>query len=255
MIIVPYLMGGLGNQLFQVASAYRLSVLTGNNLYLSYNHRAYNPHSDKDYLRSIFKGFNREHVNIPLLRIDEGPKLQLFDVEKFIKIARHNNVILFGYYQNWKLIPDNFKDYLNFENPELLKKYPDIQERCFIHVRGGDYVNHKLHDVGLKDYYVRCIQDVKKTIDKFAVFTNDIDYCKRQDFLRDIDYIVIEENELDTLYLMTQCAGCIVPNSTFSWWGAFLNRNRPIYLPSKWFNDLEYNISGYFFPGSIVVSI
>lgn len=87
------------------------------------------------------------------------------------------------------------------------------------------------------------------------MFTNDIDYCKRQDFLRDIDYIVIEENELDTLYLMTQCAGCIVPNSTFSWWGAFLNRNRPIYLPSKWFNDAEYNTSGHFFPGSIVVEV
>lgn len=121
MIIVPYLMGGLGNQLFQVAFAYRLSVSTGNNLYLSYNRRAYNTHSDKDYLRSIFKGFNREHVNIPLLRIDEGPKLQLFDVEKYINIAKETNTLLVGYFQNWKFIPNNFKDYLNFENPEVLK--------------------------------------------------------------------------------------------------------------------------------------
>lgn len=257
MIIVPHLMGGLGNQLFQVAMATTLSDLTENKLYLSYNHCVNNPHSEKDYLRTIFKNFNKEHVTIPLLRVNEGAKLQLFDVEKYINISKQKNTLLVGYFQNWKFVPNNFKDYLNFENPELLKKYPDIQERCFLHIRGGDYVNHFLHDVGLKDYYVTCIQDVKNrnSINKFVIFTNDINYCKKQDFLKDIDYTVIEENELDTLYLMTQCAACIVPNSTFSWWGAFLNRNRPIYLPSKWFNDPEYNISGYFFQDSIVVEV
>ena len=196
---------------------------------------------------------NREHVNIPLFRVNEGAKLQLFDAKKYVEIARQKNTLLFGYFQNWKFIPTNFKDYLEFENPDLLKKYPDIQERCFIHIRGGDYVNHPRYDVGLNSYYDKCIKDVK--FKKFVIFTNDIDYCKKQEFLQNIEYIVAEENELDTLYLMTQCGACITSNSTFSWWGAFLHRDRPIFMPSKWFNDPEYNISGYFYPGCIVVQV
>ncbi|NBR61348.1 alpha-1,2-fucosyltransferase [bacterium] len=256
-VIVPYLMGGLGNQLFQVASACTFSSLTGNQIYLSYNHRQSSPHTDKDYFRNVFKKLNREQVNIPLLPVNEGPKLQSFDVEKYLEIAKQKNTLLFGYFQNWKFIPTNFKDYLQFENSDLLKKYPDIQERCFIHVRGGDYVNHQLHDVGLKGYYQKCIEDVqeRRGITKIAIFTNDMEYCKKQEFLNTLDCIRVDENELDSLYLMTQCRACIMANSTFSWWGAFLNRNRPIYMPSKWFNDPEYNISGYFFPGCIIVSV
>jgi Glycosyl transferase family 11 len=256
-IIVPYLMGGLGNQLFQIAAAMTFSKMSGSTFYLSYNHRQSSPHTDKDYFRNVFKKLNREQVNIPLLPVNEGAKLQSFDVEKYLEIAKQKNTLLFGYFQNWKYIPENFKEYLNFENPDLLKKYPDIQERCFIHVRGGDYVNHPLHDVGLKNYYEKCIQDVQEKygITKFAIFTNDTDYCKKQGFLDTLDCIYIDQNEIDSLYLMTQCKACIIPNSTFSWWGAFLHRDRPVYVPSKWFNDPEYNIFGYFFPGCIIVQV
>jgi hypothetical protein len=92
----------------------------------------------------------------------------------------------------------------------------------------------------------------EKGITHFSVFTNDRGYCEKQEYLKDLDYEIIDENELDTLYLMTQCKAGITANSSFSWWGAYLNPNRPLCIPSKWFNDVEYFIGGYFFPGCYV---
>ena len=56
---------------------------------------------------------------------------------------------------------------------------------------------------------------------------------------------------------MSQCKGCICSNSTFSWWGAYLNPDRPIYMPSKWFAQTMSNTSNFnfYFPGVIIVDI
>jgi hypothetical protein len=92
----------------------------------------------------------------------------------------------------------------------------------------------------------------KRGIHKFTVFTNDRNYCASQKYLDDIRYTIVDENELDTLYLMTQCKAGITANSSFSWWGAYLNRDRPICMPSKWFNNPAMHIEGYFFPGCFI---
>jgi len=49
---------------------------------------------------------------------------------------------------------------------------------------------------------------------------------------------------------MSKAKGCICANSSFSWWGAYLNPNRPIYFPDKWFNDSSMDTSGFYFKGS-----
>ena len=146
---------------------------------------------------------------------------------------------------------------LVFENPELLAKYPKLKDSCFLHIRGGDYVGHPLHDVGLgKRYYPSTIKFMKDSgITHFSVFTNDTNYCAQQGFLKDVDYTVINENEIDSLYLMTQCKAGITANSSFSWWGAYLNPDRRICLPSRWFNDTEYYIDGYFFQGTYIYHV
>jgi hypothetical protein len=96
---------------------------------------------------------------------------------------------------------------------------------------------------------------LSKGVKRFVVFTNDKAYCTSLKVFKDIEYSIIEENEVDTLYLMSQCSAAIIPNSSFSWWGAALNTDRPICMPSKWFNDIEYEISGYFFPGAIIIAV
>lgn len=127
-VIVPYLMGGLGNQLFQVASACTFSSLTGNQIYLSYNHRQSSPHTDKDYFRNVFKKLNREQVNIPLLPVNEGPKLQSFDVEKYLEIAKQKIpccLVIFKIGNSYQLILKityNLKIQTFLKNIQIFKK-------------------------------------------------------------------------------------------------------------------------------------
>ena len=56
---------------------------------------------------------------------------------------------------------------------------------------------------------------------------------------------------------MSQCKyGGIGVNSSFSWWGLYLNTNRPyLILPSKWFNESNQYIGGFYFPNSIKIDI
>ena len=92
-------------------------------------------------------------------------------------------------------------------------------------------------------------------VTKFSIFTNDKLYASTKSFLGDIDYEFVDTPELESLALMSKCKAGITANSTFSWWGAYLNPHRPICMPSKWFNDLEYSIAGYFFPGVFIISV
>jgi hypothetical protein len=249
-MIVPHLMGGLGNWLFQVAAATHYSIKFGEPYAISPKHCSVSPHAKTDYFSTIFKNIPRVQNPGQVRMIREPPEGLPID-ESHLK--GHDNKLLYGYFQDYAKVPRFFRQMLSLDE-SAAKRYPDIGERCFLHVRGGDYVNHPLHHVDLSGYYRASIARMKSLgIERFALFTNDSAYCKTLSCLADIDYIVIEENELDSLYLMTVCKAGITANSTFSWWGAFLNRKRPLCIPSKWFNDPSYVVAGYFFPEANVV--
>jgi hypothetical protein len=72
--------------------------------------------------------------------------------------------------------------------------------------------------------------------------------------LKDIDYEFVDASELESLVLMSECKAGICANSSFSWWGAYLNPNRLICMPSKWFNNSGINTQGYYFPGVSIVN-
>ena len=244
-MIVPHLMGGLGNWLFQVSAAIHYSTKFGDPYAISPTHCSASPHAKTDYFSTIFRNIPRVHNPGPLRTVREPPRGGCIN-ESELKV--HDNKLLFGYFQDYTKVPKFFRQMLSLDE-SVGQRYPDIGERCFLHIRGGDYVNHPLHHVDLTGYYRTSIAHMKSLgIERFAVFTNDSAYCKTLPCLADIDYVVIDENELDSLYLMTTCKAGITANSTFSWWGAFLNRNRPLCIPSKWFNDPSYVVTGYYFP-------
>ena len=247
--VIPYLMGGLGNWLFQVAVA----MFFDENATISEKYCARSPHTNTDYFKTILKHCPKGTPD-NIIYLKEPDDMSCLNIEHTRRQIDGKNVAFYGYFQSWKYITEKFVGLLDYKNPALLEKYPNIGETCFLHVRGGDYVGHPMHDVGLSArYYTSCINFMKERgITRFTVFTNDTEYCNRQRFLDEIRYTIVEENELDTLYLMTQCKAGITANSTFSWWGAYLNRDRPLCLPSKWFNDPSKHIEGYFFPGCYI---
>jgi len=228
---------GLGNQLFILAAGESFAHKTGHAFYISKSKTPYNPHSSTNYYTTLLKNWTPFVIERTPGVLYKNPSLE---------DQLPNDVTIDGFFQDWKIVEPirkQFIERLSF-NTDILKKYPDISECVFVHIRGGDYLTWNGF-VDLRQYYEKCLSLIQ---DKIVVFTNDIRYAKM--ILTDpFEYIV--ENEEDTLYLMSKCKGCICANSTFSWWGAYLNPDRQIFIPSKWSNDTSY----YSFPGTTIVDV
>ena len=127
------------------------------------------------------------------------------------------------------------------------------QESVSIHVRRGDYINN----VGFGgicdlDYYVAAIEYVFSKVNNpvFYIFSNDIKWCEENiiPLLNGAKCKLVNHNRGKDSYkdmeLMSFCKVNIIANSSFSWWGAFLNKNdNPIVIaPYKWnnyFNEVD----------------
>jgi glycosyl transferase family 25 len=235
--------GGLGNQLFQLAFLLYAAKITNNLYFLDTLNSPPTKHSSEQYFETLLNKwtpyFCKKSVNNKLI---ENSKMISEDWYKKIN-SISGDIKLSGYFQRVEyinLIKDEFISKLTF-NKSILEKYPDIKNTFFIHIRGGDYIQNSFHFIDLKSYYIECMK--KHEDEKFIIFTNDIPYANS--LLPNIP--IIEESEVNTLYLMSESKGCICSNSTFSWWGAYLNENRPIYFPDKWFNDSSMDTSGLYF--------
>ena len=224
---------------------------------LSIDHCDRSPHSETMYLSNILSKFDMVSTRGKrVMVLNEPDKLtNVNNVEHMIDYYRDkvDFLVFHGYFQRFENIPRIFPDMLLLPDVDASR----VSDTCFIHIRGGDYVNHWLHDVKLREkYYDNAIGFMKSIgITKFSVFTNDKKHATTHEFLKNIDCEFIDSNELETLALLKHCKAGITANSTFSWWGAFLNKNRPLCIPSKWFNDQEYDISGYFFSGVTIQTV
>ena len=252
-------MGGLGNWLFQVAAAVKFSQDAGVEYVLVKELNRRSPHApEADYLSTIFSEFKQRdtlrHVGSKEFREPDNFR-HTYDYARSVYNLRNQDIdaVLTGYFQNHLFVPKTFKHMLTLPVVDP----SNVRDTCFIHIRGGDYVNHSFHDVKLSKYYQRCIEKVRNehAIRKFSIFTNDKPYALKQSFIETIDYEFVDTNELESLVLMSECKAGICANSSFSWWGAFLNPARPIYMPSKWFNNPGMEISGYYFPGVAVIDV
>lgn len=244
------LVGGLGNQLFGLAASDHISKRKNYTFYLKTLESPKTVHSHKKYFESIFSNW-RGCLNTTIRPTSVYHEKHLSEYN--IYSISGDNVELHGYFQNYKYVEPDFCSKLVFDK-SILSKYPNIGNTVFLHIRGGDYANNWLHDVKLdSNYYPSAIKQFPEGT-HFSIFTNDIDYAKSKPFLNDISCSFINENELNSLFLMSQCSGGICANSTFSWWGSFLNRNRTLVWPSKFMND-PYYINGYLFPELIVLDV
>jgi hypothetical protein len=240
------LWGGLGNQLFQLAFLDYMSKKTGKKKYISSLKSPNTVHSNENYFETIFKNWKSLYNEQSSVVVNEIPNL-----DKQEWVVPKTNTMFKGYFQHYEYtdpIREEFIQKLVF-NEKILEKYPDIHKKIIIHVRGGDYKNNMFHELNLTNYYKKCIEACKG--ESFIICTNDIPYAK--ELIETYEFI--QENEVDTLFLMSKAKGVICANSSFSWWGAYLNPNRPIFLPSSWVNDVLFNKDGYYFHGCNIINI
>lgn len=177
------------------------------------------------------------------------------------KIKKHKNVYLFGYWQSEKYFKDVIPDLKNTfsfpiqklsnQNKELLAKIKETNS-VSLHMRRGDYLNKDVDRIkgGIctTAYYQQAIREMRglNEMPTFFVFSDDIEYAKSElDFKNCETHFVswnTSEDSFWDLYLMSQCKHNVIANSSFSWWGAWLNDNvdKRVIAPKIWRFD-EYN--------------
>ena len=171
---------------------------------------------------------------------------------------KHQNEIYWGTWQSEKYFSNSKKDVKNafqFNRKMLSKSNIEIgkqinsENSISIHIRRGDYLTSP-HGVGFVnicslDYYLKAIDYINERIiePKYYIFTDDFDWATNNFFIDNAEYVNInkDENSWQDMYLMSQCKHNIIANSSFSWWGAWLNNNseKIVIAPKKWWEYFD----------------
>lgn len=147
-----------------------------------------------------------------------------------------------------------FRDELAGKNLEIADRI-EHAESVAVHVRRGDYAQHPItrrkHGLCSPSYYQRCIATLREQISDpfFFIFSDDPEWV-RSHLVLDAPSLLVSHNTgrhapLD-LHLMSRCKHQIIANSTFSWWGAWLNSHshKKVYAPKQWLNEEGIDTSG-----------
>lgn len=242
------LQGGLGNMMFQIAATYAFS--KEKNIKCSFpnldNHLKY-LNLDKTYNPKL--NYSQEY-NIFFSKLIKKSPLYNLPVINFpfeycdMKLPR-DNFFVSGFFQSEKYFHKYRTDIIKlFEIDESVKNtlrekysFVDNVKSTSIHVRRGDYINlPNFHPTLSVEYYYEAIEQFRDCTDMFIIFSDDIDWCKNT-FIGDNFFFVENEKDYLEIILMSMCNNNIIANSSFSWWGAWLNDNtsKKIIGPNIWF--------------------
>lgn len=278
------ILGGLGNQMFQYALAIALREQFKNEEVLvdTSNFRGYPLHNgyelDKIFnitirnatFREILKvGYPYSHYQLWRIGHRLLPKRKTmvtgFQSKDFTykSINGLGNFYFDGYWQSDIFFRDYKQEiFSEFTFPEIIEDenkaiLDDIKNHnsVSVHIRRGDYVNHPLFkNICTIEYYKNSLRKIKELtdVDRILIFSNDIEWCKltfTKEF-GDIHTVFVNwnsgMNSFRDMQLMSLCKHNIIANSSFSWWGAWLNQNpnKIVIAPFKWCNR-EANQQNY----------
>lgn len=238
------LTGGIGNQMFQYAYGRSLSIARNKGFNYFFVH--YSGDTNRNFQLNVFNiTGHKTNSFIPGL---------IVKLVYALKIKQH--VVQYGYWQSEKYFKKNentirkdftFKNKPTGNNLKLLKKIKSL-DSVSIHVRRGDYANdkktNKFHGILSAKYYKKAIEVISGKVKNpvYFIFSDDIEWCK--DNFRYLDKVFFVEGNIgnkdyEDMRLMSNCKHNIIANSSFSWWGAWLNVNpdKIVIAPKKWFLD------------------
>lgn len=278
-MICVRLMGGLGNQMFQYAAGRTLSMrhntvlkldrsylqnngesetprkfmLNTMNISAEYSLPYETPHLDENmsfiqHLKELYFKHKKKCCSNVLLDFDHRINMLYYSAP--------DDTYLVGYWQSEKYfstITDIIKkEFTPSSKPDNVnKEFFDCMSRTnsvSLHVRRGDYVSNlntnEIHGICTEEYYNECAYKITKLIDKpeFFVFSDDPEWVQAHLNLTR-PFTIINHNPVEMpvwdMWLMSSCKHNIIANSSFSWWGAWLNNNpeKIVCAPKQWFAD------------------
>ena len=244
--VVMFLNGGLGNQMFQIASAYNIAKTQNKRFFVK--NILQSSHSSINYFENVFRKFSiKNDANYATFNEPESDFSIRINIPFF-----EENITLWGFFQNEKYFKHNRKEILELFEMEQIRenylksKYPDATKGVFIHYRRKDYLHNSDYNFLTDDYYCYCLKNIQKTFPDavFFVFSDDLAHCKSLDYLRALERVIfVEEDDVNCLYLMSLCNyGGIGANSTYSWWGGWMNTNpnKMVMYPDKWLGERKH---------------
>lgn len=268
-MIMIHLMGGIGNQLFQYA-LYTALQKQGKRVWLDYTtirgemtqlcrETIFDVFMlDRPYSLDAMDGiagklqrrlFNRVFRKLAKSRYEKEDGV--FDPE----ILQLKHGYLEGYWQSPKYFDGfeqvlrerlRFKRELNEENKQILCRIQSADCPVSVHIRLGDYTSAEnsalFGNICTREYYERSIEYIceKHEGATFFVFSNEP--RKAMEVIDIPNAVVVDINDESAawadMYLMSQCHNNIIANSTFSWWGAWMNdyEDKEVIAPQKWIN-------------------
>jgi hypothetical protein len=275
-MVVVKLMGGMGNQLFQYATGRCLAIKKGTSLSLDLSwfplqslrsfelkHFALAAGRVPERIRRCFEPQTRVGKILQKL-FRAGPRTLAY--RKVLESHFHfdasgfdapGHILLEGYWQSEKYFAtarDTLLQDLEVKSP-LSEKTREVALRmrdCHsiaIHFRRADYVTDpktaSFHNCVSLGYYEQAIDLMIQRIPGgvFFVFSDDIPWV-REHFPKHVSNVCFvdfngKNDGYQDLYLMKRCQHQILANSSFSWWGAWLNQNpeKVVVTPNRWFAD------------------
>lgn len=263
-MITCNLMGGLGNQLFQIFATISYAIkskqsfkfvkadtLGGNNgAILRYT-----------YWNTFLSRFGPFLIDVlPPVHVlrENGFRYNELPIQTNINLNdTNNNIMLYGYFQSYKYFEDNYAIIcriigLDQKIAELRERFPlDFEHMVSMHFRLGDYkkIQH-VHPLATYDYYKNALRHIKNNTNNYALEI--LYFCEEEDLrevLETIDKLSIqfprysftrqgkELDDWEQLLLMSCCHHNIIANSSFSWWAAYFNswNDKIVCYPSTWF--------------------
>ena len=281
-MIVVKISGGLGNQLFQYAFGQYAAEFLNTEVH-------YDIQTDKDIRNFTARSLHLTKLNLRFeyAKIEEINKIKHFtsgiterierkiiklfpfvnsnyiieDINSNIKLK--NNAYYDGYWQSFKYIPSQNRYFDNLNYNEFSTDFVNIikqieeSESVSLHIRRGDYLsikkNNNIFHICSVDYYNSAICLIKNRLNnsRFYIFSDDIEWAKENFNSEEYSFISGNEPIID-VYLMSLCKHNIIANSTFSWWGAWLNnnKNKLIVAPKLWFLGPNNNLTTNLIPPS-----
>jgi hypothetical protein len=227
--------GRLGNQLFQLGLLFAIRERHGHEFYL--------PHAGE----SLWGCFD---LDVPSAGTECSREFREvngscnYDARVF---EQPDGTSFHGYFQSYRYLEscrDDLVRFLRFNSDHrawsqaLLFAYRRRHKGPLVslHVRRGDYVNTGFEDawgnLAADGYYDRAVASLGDDV-TYLVFSDDIAWCRRSLELDRAEFVDVDHGT--SLAVMAGCDVNIIANSTYSWWGAYLNPAAEVYAPSRWF--------------------
>ena len=250
MPVTGMLLGGLGNQMFVVATGYGLAKRLGTNFYIVKEEFAgcLQGNHPRKYYDTIFSAVEKYTTHVENLVEHKEKSWTHYSIDQYLT-NKSQSVRLNGYFQSEKhfaglkaeikrlfLPTDGAMAYLK-KHTDLAEKYPELftdHNYCFIGVRRGDYLRFAhIHNPCGMTYYRAAMSACPAS--KYYIASDDITWCKKNFIGPQFEFLDIED-DAHLMYLGSLFPKYIISNSTFHWWISYLScfESPQVIAPDKW---------------------